>query len=1026
MSGEATRDVTVRVSVVGGKVDKFPDFAKMTTAAEGFLQTVESGLKILKSDSETAMAATSKLTDQLREAASMDFGDLGLGEARAAVEEMVAALDEIGNAGDIDLAGVADSASGLNDVTSAMEDIASSVGDVAREIETATSESDRLAASLGDIDSSSVVDPASVRQFADEATKASSAAGDLADRLREAAGTNLGDVGLGDVKAAVQQISGAVENVPSIDLGGGQAKQDADEIKAAIESLNEEISQSAIDPAGVREFASQAQNAADATGDFTDRLREAAGTQIGDLGLGAAVAAVEEMASSVESLGETVNSEVNQTADSVGKLTAEASLLSDETSKVSDNLRTASEANLGDLGLGEAKAAVEDISAAVAGIGDVGDFGLGGVKAAVEEISGVVENVPPIDLGGSEAKQNADQVKSAIEALNEEISHSVAGLEASWAAADELAAAGEKVEDDLAASLATAAQEAENLAQAELDAKYEVEDATKAAKAATQDEGKTSQEVTFKKIALQERLAAYQRKVKDETIKQEKEKEAAFKKSGEEQQKQMFAASGALAQSLAAGTQFIATLQLIGGESEEIEELARQFAKVQGIVAGISAGTQAFNSLNAGLGALQASAAAATAQLTATGGAATFTQGALIRLAPAAATAQAALGPVAIAITGIALAVTAVMAVSKYFKDDLPDETEVSRRAFERLNRELDETKRKVDASARSLDVQNHFLRAELELRTLLKGGTTAADVEEGFDLDVKSAVDSATSRIQAERANAAKTAAELKAERDALQKENDKIFRSGRGITGNKEMTSENRETFEENKRRMWELDQSISEQRTTAAGVGVELTATTMNEFAEAIKELPDEQRATAEQTLKDFQMAIQTAVESAKSQFDTKLSENTAEMNQLRQDRADAMSKFENEQNIALRLQAPEARQTLEKSVTEATATGNLNAGIDAISGVVSADREQELRNKLAEGNLTRQRLLEEIADAAEFETERDELKKQVDALNQQADALAATREELTKSQQRVREEMRALHEELRQTQMAQQTR
>jgi len=366
------------------------------------------------------------------------------------------------------------------------------------------------------------------------------------------------------------------------------------------------------------------------------------------------------------------------------------------------------------------------------------------------------------------------------------------------------------------------------------------------------------------------------------------------------------------------------------------------------------------------------------------------------------------------------------MAVSKYFEDDLPDETEMSRRAFERLNRELDETKRKVDASARSLDVQNHFLRAELELRTLLKGGSSAADVEEGLNLDVKSAVDTAMSRIQAERSAAAKTAAEMKAERDALQKENDKIFKSGRGITGNKEMTSENREKLEENKRRIWELDSAISEQNTTAAGVGVELSATTMNEFAQAIKELPDEQRATAEQTLKDFQAAIQTAVESAKSQFDTKLSENTAEMNQIRQDRADAMSKFENEQNIALRLQAPEARQTLEKSVTEATATGNLNAGIDAISGVVSADREQELRNKLAEGNLTRQRLLEEIADASEFESERDELKKQVDALNQQADALAATREELTKSQQRVREEMRSLHEELRQTQMAQQAR
>jgi len=316
------------------------------------------------------------------------------------------------------------------------------------------------------------------------------------------------------------------------------------------------------------------------------------------------------------------------------------------TSKLTDQLREAASMNFGDLGLGEARAAVEDISAAMAGIGDVGDVGLDGVNAAVEEISGAVENVPPIDLGGSEAKTDAEKVTSAIEALNEEISQSTAGLEASWAAADELAAAGQKVEDDLAASLASAAQEAERLAHAELDAKYEVEDATKAVETATKSletattkEGKWAAEATFKEIALAERLAAHHRAASKEAV-----------KLGETQQKEMFAASSAIAGALAATTQFVATLQLIGGDSPEIEELARQFAKVQGIVQGIAAGSQAFNSLNQGLTSLQAASAAATAQLTATGGAATFTQGALIRLAPAAAAAQTALGPLAIAI----------------------------------------------------------------------------------------------------------------------------------------------------------------------------------------------------------------------------------------------------------------------------------------------------------------------------------------------------------------------------------------
>lgn len=685
------------------------------------------------------------------------------------------------------------------------------------------------------------------------------------------------------------------------------------------------------------------------------------------------------------------------------EIAAEAKLMTAATTEFTESLKSAAGTKLGDMGLSDA-------------------------RAAVQQISDVLDDVGNVNVGGtSDATDDVNDVKSAIESLNEEISQSVIGLEKSWAAADELAAAGAKVETELAAALATAAQEADRLAQAELDAKHEAVEATKAVETATQNEAKSAAESTFKKIALQERLAAHQRKSTEQVLKDEKLKKDAIVGSGEEHKRQLFAASGALAQSLAAGTQFISTLQLIGGESKEIEELAKQFAHVQAVVQGISAGNQAFSSLNTGLTALQASAAAASAQLTLTGGAATFAQGALIRLAPAAAMAQTALGPVAIAVAGIALAVTGVMAVAKYFEDELPDDTEQSRRAFERLNRELDDTKRRIDSNARSLDAQNHFLRAELELRTLLKGGSDAADVDEGLSIDVKTATDTANAKIQSDKVTAKKTSAELQKERDAVQKENDEIFRSGRGITGNKEMTTKNRQTFEDNKRRLWELDSQISEQNFTAADVGVSLSETTMSEFASAVQELPDEQRAAAEQTLKDFQAAIQSAVESAKSQVDSELSKVSTDIAANDQAGRDEISKFEAEQNIALRLQNdPSERSKLEQDVNMASATGNLNAGIDALSGVVSTEREQELRNQLAQGNLTRQKLLEEIADAAEFATEEAQLEAQIQVLNDQRAKLDSTRERLVESQKAINERIDRLGVEVQEAQRAMQGR
>ena len=650
---------------------------------------------------------------------------------------------------------------------------------------------------------------------------------------------------------------------------------------------------------------------------------------------------------------------------------------------------------------------------------EVGNMGFGKATNAANGLSEATEEVRE----NAEALANTDvkslglpTASSAAEELSEKVTVVVENL---TNAALALTSAGET-----AASAITNA--ANDMANAAATQKAAVEDLGQA----TVEEGASAAEIAFKKIALAERLAAHNRKSSADQVKQENEKKEAAKKSGEEQQRQMFAATGALAQSVAAGTQFVSLLRVIGGDSENIEELARKFAMVQSTVQGIAAGTQAFSSLNQGLDTLQEAAAAATSQLAATGGTATMTQTALIRLAPAAATAQAALGPIGLAIAGISLAVAAVKAASEYFSEELPDDSERNAKAFEKVNNQLALMKRQIDSNAKSMEAQNNMLRTELDLRNQISGKTTDKDIQEGLGIEVKTATDAANAATQTEQNAAAKRKAELQNERRELVDQQEKLTQQDQADASWWGGDGKNAKREEEKKRiskRLEEITPQILDEAASAEGVGVALTPTTMAEYAAAIENLPQEQQAAYEQVLDKFAQQMSTAIQSANQQLEASLRENQQALDDNTRKVEDARKAYEEEQNIALRLQSsPNERKTLEQSVNSATATGNLNAGIDAISGVVSTEREQELRNQLAQGNLTREKLLAEIADAAEFETEKAALEKQVAALKEQATAIQATREELTKAQQKVKDEMRLLHEEIRQTQQAQQAR
>lgn len=634
-------------------------------------------------------------------------------------------------------------------------------------------------------------------------------------------------------------------------------------------------------------------------------------------------------------------------------------------------------------------------------------------KLAVEATNQLAEglrNAASIDLGDL----GLGDARAAVEQMTE-----------AHQAATEAAIESAEIQTEAAREVETAVDEMS--AATEAAAKLQAE-AAAAAEAAMQEEAKLAAETAFKKIALAERLSAHQRKTTEQALKDEKAKQEASKKSGEQQQQQMFAAYGAIAQSLAAGTQFVATLKLIGGESPEIEELARQFAQVQGILAGVAAGTQAFNSLNQGLASLQAASAAASAQITATGGAATFTQGALIRLAPAAAAAQAALGPLAIAVAGVSLAIAGITAVSEYFAVELPDHSEENARQFEKVNFQLETMRKKIEANSKAMSAQNVLLQTELSLRQTLEGTTTGADVMESYGSTANLAASDAKDATKQERAAAWKQANDMREKRQALLDEKfaleteDANQQSWWGGDGKDEKREKRKQQISEE---IAQLQPQISNYEAASEGPGVQLAVDTIAEYTAAIEKLPEDQQAAYEAVLAEFVSTMNSAMQTANSGVESALRDNEQQLQENVRAQQDATSAFEEQQNIALRLeQSPDERAKLEDSVNQAAASGNLNAGIDAVSGVVSTEREQELRNQLAQGNLTREKLLAEIADAAEFETEKAELEKQVKALQEQAAALRATREELTAAQQQVQDEMRILRDELQQTQQVQQ--
>jgi hypothetical protein len=198
-----------------------------------------------------------------------------------------------------------------------------------------------------------------------------------------------------------------------------------------------------------------------------------------------------------------------------------------------------------------------------------------------------------------------------------------------------------------------------------------------------------------------------------------------------------------MSQTIGATAQFISHLSMldsIGGES--LENIAKKFAEIQSTVGLISSSQSMFSNVGEGLGKLQQMGAATQTIVdsqTKLGVATTFSQGATLKLAGAAGTLQAAMGPISLIMTGVMVAIVLAELAMDAFGGSAEEAAEKLRKqeeAAERFNRQLEFSIHLLEQEKSVLDSQTDIMNTQWEIKKALAGdkGLSAGDMKKEVD----------------------------------------------------------------------------------------------------------------------------------------------------------------------------------------------------------------------------------------------------------------------------------------------------
>ncbi len=506
----------------------------------------------------------------------------------------------------------------------------------------------------------------------------------------------------------------------------------------------------------------------------------------------------------------------------------------------------------------------------------------------------------------------------------------------------------------------------------------------------------------------------------------------AAQRAGQRMSQNMTGAMQSMMQAATAGGRLVASIGMLTGNSDDIEELARRFVHVQMTMQAMSAGSQMFTNMSQGLVKVQAAATAAQVQLSAVGTTATFTQAALIRLGPAAASLQAALGPIGLALSVISLTVMAVQTAMALMGDSAEEAGHKGMDAVKAHNDELENTMRLTKMVTAELDLQAEMREAEFKQKLELSGGVaSAADLrkqaeERAADNDANTEQAMKEARQQADKA----------VPQDAKDDMN-------RGI--------QDLANLEREKKNLAAGPAPFSKMQ--MAGIAAQ---TGLNPLALPQAEARRQADHAAKVKKNEEDLAAQQNLNAQMERQREKLIDPTIERKARIADQQERVSEAnQNVSDVDAQLRLAERKKTdadkgMEKSqrdyegeversqklqrlkeqggLPELQAkikSGSVLGGIDAMSPYLSQQQQAEMKNKAANGELSKDDMLSQLGETLDLAPEREanqkaieDYKKMREEAEKQANELQAVREEFITQQKRASEEMAKMRQAMRQ--------
>lgn len=474
-----------------------------------------------------------------------------------------------------------------------------------------------------------------------------------------------------------------------------------------------------------------------------------------------------------------------------------------------------------------------------------------------------------------------------------------------------------------------------------------------------------------------------------------------------------------------ASTHFASIIQqskLLGNDKQNIEELARAFVEVNASIQMIHHGAEGMKQLSRAMTELQRAGQLAQASLAATGASATFAQGAMIRLAPAAAAAHAALGPISLVMGAIAVAAVGVQAATSFFGEKLPTETELAEKALERYNDQLRFTQERLSVVSSELERQTQAMRAQFEVQKMQQGGAvTPEQMREQFVAGHGAIVQANRHRLEQAGATAEGTLTEeqrkqlVDAQRAAQAAEAEYAR-----IRALPRMTRERGENLLSSETTMQNTQTALNQLRERLGINNLDRIRTARESdperLSEMIKVLPDAMKQAFLEAIAANQQEQFRFHADAAREFEQGSKSREGEMTDLDRKMQDADKAFREEQDRARKLQELQRTGGMGDIMSQVQG-GSLLQGIDALSPFISSDRQQALRNREADNTLSVQDLLAELADAQEFETERQQMDQLLKVLQDQRDALKEQRDAMVTMQQDVLDEMKQTSDQMK---------